>query len=128
MPCPGGARPVRGPTGRGGQVSTRSFRALGLALVLALGGAGSGCTPDGPSDEELAVRVEAALATASDLPAGFEVEVAAGVVTITGSLACDDCGGLRTPGGIGTVQQSLGAVVRAVPGVEAVEFALDPGP
>ena len=88
-------------------MSTRSFRALGLALVLALGGAGSGCTPDGPSDEEL---------------------VAAGVVTITGSLACDDCGGLRTPGGIGTVQQSLGAVVRAVPGVEAVEFALDPGP
>lgn len=109
-------------------MSTRSLRALGLALVFALGGAGSGCTPDGPSDEELAVQVEAALATASDLPAGFEVEVAAGVVTITGSLACDDCGGLRTPGGIGTVQQSLGAVVRAVPGVEAVEFALDPGP
>ena len=109
-------------------MSTRSFRALGLALVLAVAGAGSACTPDGPSDEELAIRVEAALATAADLPAGLEVEVAAGVVTITGSLACDDCGGLRTPPGLGTVQQSLGAVVRAVPGVEAVEFALDPGP
>ena len=64
---------------------------------------------------------EAAIASASDLPADLQVEANDGVVSITGSLACDDCGGLQTPGGIGTVQQSVGAVVRAVPGVEAVE-------
>ncbi len=107
-------------------MNPRTFAAL--ALLLALGGAGLGCTPDGPTDEELAARVEAAMASASDLPASLQVAVNDGVVIVTGSLACDDCGGLQTPGGIGTVQQSVGAVVRAVPGVEAVEFALEPGP
>ncbi len=106
-------------------MNPRTLAALGLALLLTLGGTGLGCAPDGPTDAELESRVEAALQTASDLPAGFRVEANDGVVIITGSLACDDCGGLRTPGGIGTVQQSLGAVVRAIPGVEAVEFALE---
>lgn len=109
-------------------MTPRPFAALGLALLLAVGGAGLGCTPDEPTDEELAARVEAAIASASDLPDDLQVEANDGVVSITGSLACDDCGGLQTPGGIGTVQQSVGAVVRAVPGVEAVEFALEAGP
>jgi len=46
-------------------------------------------------------------------------------VTISGSVVCQECGGRRTPGGSGTVQQSLGAVVRAIPGVESVEFELE---
>ena len=46
-------------------------------------------------------------------------------MTLTGSVVCDECGGRRTPGGFGTVQQSLGAVVRAIPGVESVEFELE---
>ena len=70
-------------------------------------------------------RVEAALASASDVPAdALTVVVSDGVVTITGSVVCQECGGRRTPPGFGTVQQSLGAVVRAIPGVERVEFDL----
>lgn len=106
-------------------MSTRTSVLGGLSLLLALGGTGAGCTPDGPTDEELEARVEAALTTASDLPPGFVVEASEGTITITGSLACDECGGLSTPGGVGTVQQSLGAVVRAVPGVEEVVFSLE---
>ena len=109
-------------------MNPRTFGTLGVTLLLSLGGTGLGCAPDGPTDAELETRVEAALAGASDLPAGFQVEANDGAVIITGSLECDDCGGLLTPGGIGTVQQSLGAVVRAIPGVEAVEFVLEPGP
>ena len=108
-------------------------RALSLAAALIIGSGlvavGFGCAPDGPSDEVLQQRIEQALANASDLPKGaLEVQVNDGAVTITGSLACEECGGQRTPGGLGTVQQSLGAVVRAVPGVERVEFSLDQEP
>jgi len=52
------------------------------------------------------------------------VQVRGGVVTLSGSLACGDCGGNATPAGSATVQQGLGALVRAVPGVERVEFRL----
>ena len=76
-------------------------------------------------DEQLAAQVQAALAGASDLPTGLSVEVADGVVMIAGALACEDCGGNRTPGNVGTIQQSLGTVVRAVPGVTEVRFDLD---
>lgn len=88
----------------------------------------AGCTPDrGPSDEEIAARVEAALTGASDVPTdGVEVDVADGVVRLTGRITCEDCGGQRTPAGIGTVQQSIGAIVRAVPGVDEVEFDFEP--
>jgi osmotically-inducible protein OsmY len=80
-------------------------------------------------DAALAMRVEAALASASDVPAdSISVQVRGGVVRLTGSVACDGCGGRSTPAGTGTVQQSLGAVVRAVPGVERVEFRLRYGP
>ena len=78
------------------------------------------------ADGVLKARVEAALESASDVPAdSLTVEVRNGVVTLTGSVVCDECGGRRTPGGFGTVQQSLGAVVRAIPGVESVEFKLE---
>ena len=52
------------------------------------------------------------------------VEVSDGVVTLSGSVVCEECGGRRTPPGFGTVQQSLGAVVRAIPGVARLEFKL----
>lgn len=77
------------------------------------------------ADSALVARVEAALEAASDVPAdSLRVEASGDTVVIAGSVLCDDCGGTRTPGGTGTVQQSLGAVVRAVPGVEEVRFYL----
>jgi len=103
-----------------------------LALALSFGAAVafSACA-SGVPDELLRERVEAALAAASDVPAdALSVVVIDGVVTITGSVVCQECGGRRTPPGAGTVQQSLGAVVRAIPGVESVEFdlAYEPSP
>jgi hypothetical protein len=52
------------------------------------------------------------------------VQVQGGVVTLSGSVVCEGCGGNATPGGAGTVQQSLGAVVRAIPGVTELRFQL----
>lgn len=104
----------------------RSLLALALAVALVPAGVAAQA-PSGQSraDSLLAARVEAAIEAASDLSAdSIRVEVSEGVVTLTGSVVCDDCGGTRTPGGTGTVQQSLGAVVRAVPGVERVRFDL----
>jgi osmotically-inducible protein OsmY len=103
---------------------TSTFRlavAVSFGAALALGACASGVP-----DEVLQERVEAALASASDVPAdALTVVVSDGVVTITGSVVCQECGGRRTPPGFGTVQQSLGAVVRAIPGVERVEFDLE---
>ena len=98
-----------------------------LALAISFGAATafSACA-SGVPDELLQERVEAALAAASDVPAdALSVVVMDGIVTISGSVVCQECGGRRTPGGSGTVQQSLGAVVRAIPGVESVEFELE---
>ncbi len=79
----------------------------------------------GPADLALKARIEAVLVSASDIPAdSITVAVSEGVVTLSGSVVCAECGGRRTPNGSGTVQQSLGAVVRAIPGVERVEFKL----
>ena len=76
-------------------------------------------------DVDLQNRVQAVLASAADLPgSALQVEVADGQVTVRGSLDCEDCGGTGTPAGSGTVQQSLGAVLRAVPGVTEVVFQL----
>ena len=103
-------------------------------LVLAIwGGAFAGfglcgsAAAQNPADVALKTRIEAALEAASDLPANgaITVEVSHGTVTLTGSVACDECGGRRTTPGFGSVQQSLGAVVRAIPGVERVEFELE---
>ena len=79
-----------------------------------------------PADAALKARIEVAIETASDLPTdAIDVEVSRGVVTLTGSVVCDECHQRRTPTGFGGVQQSLGAVVRAIPGVERVEFELE---
>lgn len=86
---------------------------------------GAVTSPGSDTDLVLAGRVQAALESASDLPRELSVEVTDGVVLISGALACEDCGGNRTPGNIGTIQQSLGTVVRAVPGVTEVRFQLD---
>ena len=70
-------------------------------------------------DEVLQARVEAALAGASDVDAaGITVDARRGVVTLTGQVASP------------TEQQSVGAIVRAIPGVRDVAFLLsiaDPG-
>ncbi len=102
--------------------------AICFGVAAALGAHGS-LEAQSASDVALQQRVEVALASASDVPAdSITVEVRNGVVTLIGSVVCDDCGGRRTPGGFGTVQQSLGAVVRAIPGVERVEFRLEYAP
>ena len=103
---------------------SRRGNAFALALLLVACLATPVAAQAGP-DEALRARVESALAGAADLPAdSLTVEVRDGIVTLTGSVLCDACGGNATPGGAGTVQQSLGAVVRAVPGVTSVRFAL----
>jgi osmotically-inducible protein OsmY len=80
-------------------------------------------------DEQLRQRVEAALAAnATELPPGLQVQAVNGNVSLSGSLDCEECGGMRTPGTFDTIQQSVGAIVRAVPGVESVNFALTTGP
>lgn len=106
-----------------------------LAWVFILAGCtasaserGSSSAAAGVSDVELKQRVEAAIANASDVPEQIQVEANDGVVRLIGSLNCENCGGNRTPGGLGTIQQSIGAVVRAVPGVDRVEFALSEQP
>ncbi len=98
-----------------------------LAVAISFGAAlAFGACTSGVPDELLQERVEAALASASDVPAqSLAVVVIDGVVTVTGSVVCQECGGRRTPPGAGTVQQSLGAVIRAIPGVESVEFELE---
>ena len=110
--------------------ATRDFHrgllvAFCFGAAVALGACGSAATQRAP-DEVLKERVEAALESTSDVPAdSITVEVSNGAVTLTGSVVCEGCGGRLTPGGFGTVQQSLGAVVRAIPGVESVEFELE---
>jgi osmotically-inducible protein OsmY len=103
----------------------RTFLAVVVWLALGAAPALGQRAPQARADSVIAARVEAAIEAASDLRAdSLSVAVSEGVITITGSVVCDDCGGTRTPGGTGTVQQSLGAVVRAVPGVERVRFDL----
>lgn len=102
---------------------------LRVAATTLLGGALlTGCVLDrGPSDAELEARVETALARASDLDgADVEISVSEGVVTVGGSLTCADCAATRTPAGMGSIEQSVGAIVRAVPGVKGVEFSPTP--
>lgn len=101
-----------------------------LAVAICVGavanlGVSESAAAQTPADLALKARVEAALANASDVPAdSITVEVSDGVVTLSGSVVCEECGGRRTPPGFGTVQQSLGAVVRAIPGVARLEFKL----
>ena len=80
------------------------------------------------ADAELQAQIEAVLQEQPDLPPGLQVAVEAGRATISGNLDCEDCAGQATPGTLGTVQQSVGAVVRAVPGVTAVQFSFSSAP
>ncbi len=118
-----GGRVERGPAAS--EPDARAYTSAPLvALLLAAFLAVPGSAQAVP-DDALRVRVESVIASAADLPAdSISVQVQNGVVTISGSVLCDGCGGNATPGGVGTVQQSLGAVVRAVPGVTSVRFAL----
>lgn len=103
-------------------MQTLLIRKLASCLLLLLLYA---CGPAQDDQILLQQRVSDAIASAEDLPAeNLAVEVESGAVRISGSLHCEDCGGMRTPGGEQTIQQTLGAVVRAVPGVERVEFDL----
>jgi hypothetical protein len=101
-------------------------KAKAVILALAICAlAAAPVTAQATPDAALRARVEAALAAAADLPAdSLTVAVQGGVVTLSGSVICEECGGNATPPGAGTVQQSLGAVVRAVPGVSELRFAL----
>ena len=65
-----------------------------LALAISFGAAAafSACA-SGVPDELLQERVEAALAAASDVPAdALSVVVMDGIVTISGSVVCQECG------------------------------------
>jgi osmotically-inducible protein OsmY len=111
----------------------RMWRTSRVHLVLAiLGGAVASlglyesAAAQSSADAALKARIEVAIEGASDLPTdAIAVEVSSGVVTLTGSVVCDECDQRRTPTGFAGVQQSLGAVVRAIPGVERVEFDLE---
>lgn len=109
-------------------MSNTSYAGLGFAALVGfmLSACASGIAgAQSSADTALQARVTAAIENASDLPNGtLTVDASDGIVRISGSVACQDCGGMLTPGGVQTVQQSLGAVVRAVPGVERVEFDL----
>lgn len=104
-----------------------SWLAFGVAATLVVGvGACSARTlppgsdrrvheglPQTPADDVLRLRVLGVLSTALDVNAsGLEVEADAGLVTVRGRVAS------------GFEQQSLGAIVRAVPGVTHVQFDL----
>ena len=96
---------------------------VALAVTAAAATGTSGCAArearTTPGDAVLKARVAAALASASDVnAAGITVDARRGVVTLAGQIAS------------GTEQQSVGAIVRAVPGVRDVFFLLrieDPG-
>ena len=107
------------------KASTFRFAVAICAGVVASLGAPGSAAAQSSADLALKARVEAVIKSAADLPAdSITVAVSDGVVTLTGSVVCQECGGRRTPGGSGTVQQSLGAVVRAIPGVMSVAFKL----
>jgi len=104
--------------------AVRCLAAAVVMVLLAACAAGVSGTQTS-ADAALEARVSAAIAGASDLPTdAFDITAEGGVVHIAGSVVCEGCGGMQTPGGIQTIQQTLGAVVRAVPGVERVEFDL----
>jgi osmotically-inducible protein OsmY len=100
--------------------------AVGVALVLGLGpvtvrarlltaqeAVSSRAPSQTAADKALQTRVQAVLSNAADLRGrGIVAEVRGGVVTLTGKVATH------------FELQGLGAVVRAVPGVKTVRFAV----
>lgn len=113
-------------------IRNQIFICLGMLVMLAACDSATNPTStvseSTSNDDQIQTQVESAIANASDLPSGITVDVNSGVVSISGSVMCEDCGGLRTPGNVGTIQQSLGAIVRAIPGVTGVDFDLEYGP
>ena len=100
----------------------KSLAKLVLALLILLVAA---CGQEPDTDESLQQQVTDAIAAIPDLPADTLIVTSeGGRVHVSGSLECEDCGGMLTPAGKGTIQQTLGAVIRAVPGVESVQFEL----
>lgn len=97
---------------------------IGCAANIVDGDAASVGNGVNISDTQLQQQVAAAIASASDVPQQLVVETSNGVVRLIGSLQCESCGGNRTPGTTDTIQQNLGALVRAVPGVTQVQFDL----
>ncbi|MDE0829445.1 MAG: BON domain-containing protein [Vicinamibacterales bacterium] len=97
---------------------SRLLCALGLAVVLLPAGACAARGPDQtsearPADAVLRSWVERVLASALDVNADtLTVEASEGVVTVGGRVVS------------GFEQQSVGAIVRAVPGVTRVRFDL----
>ena len=87
--------------------------ALAVAAVVTVIGCAVRQADSRTGDEGLKARVEAVLASASDVSsARIAVDAVRGVVTLTGQVASVN------------EQQSLGAIVRAVPGVTEVSFLL----
>lgn len=83
-----------------------------LTLAVALSACAARTAPQGVA-VTVHARVEAALATARDVDAtNLSVEVIDGIVTVMGRVTS------------GFEQQSVGAIVRAVPGVTEVRFVM----
>lgn len=106
------------------RVDAAVLRCVAAALVCAVGaGPLAGCASAAPGrragvpDADLAARVERVLAGQAGIPGGaIAVAADGGVVTLSGRLRDH-------------VQlQDLGAVVRAIPGVRLVKFAVALGP
>jgi osmotically-inducible protein OsmY len=102
---------------------TKHAAILCFALALGVGGStvAAGCATRAVStttgDDLLKARIETALASAADVNAdAITVDTSRGVVTLTGQVTS------------GTEQQSVGAIVRAIPGVEDVRFSLTIAP
>lgn len=96
---------------------------LSLALIAAFAATFVAYAQRKPSDEALKARVQAALVSASDVPGReITVEVSGGVVTLAGRVSSDQMRGAAYPGAF--LQQSVGAIVRAVPGVKDVRFSV----
>jgi osmotically-inducible protein OsmY len=96
---------------------------LSLALIVAFVATSVAYAQRRPSDEALKARVQAALVNASDVPGrDITVDVKAGVVNLTGRVPSDGMRGSAYPGAF--LQQSVGAIVRAIPGVKDVRFSV----
>ena len=96
--------------------------------ALAIVQAGQQQAVRAPADDVLKARVAAALAAASDVPGrDIAVDVKSGVVILKGRVSANSMRGVTYPTAM--MQQSIGAVVRAVPGVKEVRFEIqvDPG-
>lgn len=106
---------------------SRISRMVGVATLciamLAVLNAGQQQTARATTDDLLRARVVAALTNASDLPGrDIAVEVKSGIVILRGRISASSMRGVTYPTAM--MQQSVGAVVRAVPGVKQIQFSI----